>query len=297
MQALYVRNFKGRCILREKGKNEAVALRAYPRYDFSFIYSGIESRANWDFFCPKRELYALCFVCEGEGEFSYEQESYKLTAGDVFLFFKHETARAKPNKINPYKYLYIGFMGSDCEEIFAHAGITKTTRVLNLEYDEKLKNAFYSIHKLFKQDNLLNSIKIQREFLKIIYILCKKNDENKKVFSTRKEKIVEKVKDYIHENYFEPITISQIAATLNYERTYLSKIFKEITEVSVIDYLINYRIQKSVILLRSTDKSMAEIAFDCGFSDSNSYYVRFKSKVGCSPFQYRKMLRDSSSLF
>lgn len=281
----------------EKGKNEAIALRAYPRYDFSFIYCGVESRANWDFFCPKRELYALCFVYEGEGEFSYGQEKYKLTAGDVFLFFKHETARAKPNEKKPYKYIYIGFVGSDCEEIFAHAGITKSTRVLNLEYDENLKNAFFSILKLFKQDNLLNSIQIQRAFLKIIYILCKKNDENKKVFSTRKEKIVEKIKDYIHENYFQPITISQIACELNYERTYISKIFKEITEVSVIDYLINYRIQKSVILLRSTDKSMTEIAFDCGFSDSNSYYVRFKSKVGCSPFQYRKMLRDSSSLF
>lgn len=91
---------------------------------------------------------------------------------------------------------------------------------------------------------------------------------------------MEQIQIYIEEYYSQPITRESLAQMLNYSVPYIAKQFKQKTGRSIIDYLIQIRIQKAQQLLIHTTSSLQEIASSVGYEDV-SYFIRiFKSTVG-----------------
>ena len=71
-------------------------------------------------------------------------------------------------------------------------------------------------------------------------------------------------------------------------RSNLMRVFREAAGVAPIEYLLRLRIQKAMKLLRSTDLSVTEIALRTGFNDSNYFTRQFRKTAGCPPAKYRK---------
>lgn len=102
-----------------------------------------------------------------------------------------------------------------------------------------------------------------------------------------KEDIVAKASTYIEENYKENITLSDVAAKLFVSSTYLSRIFKDVTKESFINYLNSVRIKKSLYYLENTNMSIWTIAQNVGFPSSSYFAKIFKRINGVSPLKYR----------
>lgn len=100
------------------------------------------------------------------------------------------------------------------------------------------------------------------------------------------------VAKYISEHYNEDISLSYIAAKLNYSLPYLSKCFKDEYGVSFISYLQNYRIKEASRLLLTTKKTVPEIADLVGYRDSKFFSELFKRKTGLSALKFRKANRS-----
>ena len=92
---------------------------------------------------------------------------------------------------------------------------------------------------------------------------------------------------FIQFNYKEPIKLEEIAEAGNVSRSPCCKIFKEIINRSPNDYLVEYRIDKSIDLIMKTDMKMTEIAYECGFNGSSYFAETFKKIVGVSPREYK----------
>ena len=71
-------------------------------------------------------------------------------------------------------------------------------------------------------------------------------------------------------------------------RSYLSKKFKAVTGFGFKEYIVNVRIKNACRLLLETNKSITDIAFECGFNDSNYFGDAFRHVKGVSPNKYRK---------
>ena len=99
---------------------------------------------------------------------------------------------------------------------------------------------------------------------------------------------VEKMTEYIYENYGEPLTLDDIAKAGNVSRSQCSKLFKEYTKMSPVALLNHHRLEKSCDFLRSTSKSVAEIAAECGYSDQSYFSRAFQKQYGTTPLEYRK---------
>ena len=99
---------------------------------------------------------------------------------------------------------------------------------------------------------------------------------------------IEKITSYITERYMENITLSEVANEIGLSTTYLSKLFKKSTGLGFKEYLLTVRILNAKKLLKETNLSVATIAFECGFNDSNYFSKIFHIYSECTPLQYRK---------
>jgi transcriptional regulator GlxA family with amidase domain len=55
-----------------------------------------------------------------------------------------------------------------------------------------------------------------------------------------------------------------------------------------MEYVMRIRLNKAKGLLRNTNKSIEEVAFECGFSSANYFGLIFKKEIGLSPLNYKK---------
>ncbi|MCM1114996.1 MAG: AraC family transcriptional regulator [Clostridium sp.] len=98
---------------------------------------------------------------------------------------------------------------------------------------------------------------------------------------------IKQMMNFIAENYQEKIALSDIAKSANVCNNSCISIFKSFTNSTPIEYLTNYRIAKASQLLQSSDKSISEIAQDCGFSGSSYFAEMFKRTIGKTPKEFR----------
>lgn len=92
---------------------------------------------------------------------------------------------------------------------------------------------------------------------------------------------------YLQEHYSERISLGDIAASGNIGKSLCTKLFRKYTAKTPGDYLINYRITKSMALLTSTDMEITEVAFAVGFSSNSHFTKTFREITGTTPLKYR----------
>lgn len=71
-------------------------------------------------------------------------------------------------------------------------------------------------------------------------------------------------------------------------RSECCRYFKKQSGQTISDYLLRYRIHKSMYLLEETDSTIARVAQSCGFSSQSYYTRRFRELTGMTPKQYRQ---------
>ena len=87
---------------------------------------------------------------------------------------------------------------------------------------------------------------------------------------------------HIEAHYADPINLDELAVKSRLSRRHFQRIFRECIGRSPIDHLIRVRVRKAAELLKYTDRTITDIAFECGFSDGN-YFTRCFRKVMAKP--------------
>lgn len=101
----------------------------------------------------------------------------------------------------------------------------------------------------------------------------------------------DRIKDilsYIEKNYDSKLTLEDISSHIHLCKGECCRIFKRYMKVPLFDFILDYRIEKSLDKLINTTDSIQSIAFHVGFHDSNYYSKVFSKRKGCTPSQYRK---------
>jgi two-component system, response regulator YesN len=101
--------------------------------------------------------------------------------------------------------------------------------------------------------------------------------------------IIQKTKLYIENNYADPeLSLSKIALELGVSSGNLSKLFKQETDISYIDYLTQIRIREAMKLMDEPSARIYEVAEQVGYSSQHYFCAAFKREVGIAPSAYRK---------
>jgi len=95
---------------------------------------------------------------------------------------------------------------------------------------------------------------------------------------------------FMQEHYGDDISLDEIARAAMTSRSELCKSFRRALDTSPKEFLLQYRIRQSLLLLENVDLRIADIAEMTGFSSPSHFGSCFLKSVGCSPLQYRKNL-------
>ncbi|HVK47406.1 MAG TPA: AraC family transcriptional regulator [Pseudobacter sp.] len=101
-------------------------------------------------------------------------------------------------------------------------------------------------------------------------------------------KRVEKVIEYINQNFDKSVQLSDAARLSNMTKVSFSRFFKAQTGMNFIDSLLEIRLGHASRLLIDTNRSIAEVAYHCGFNNISNFNRLFKKKKGCTPKEFRE---------
>jgi AraC-like DNA-binding protein len=104
---------------------------------------------------------------------------------------------------------------------------------------------------------------------------------------------VNKALEYLNEHYGEKISINDMATAANCSVSHFSRIFKEETGIAPSDYIMKVRLDYAKRMLRSDEKTLTQIALDCGFNSSSYFSHCFSRAFNISPSDFKKSLELS----
>ena len=217
----------------------------------------------------------LTFVLKGQLDYEIDGKQYSIKDGDA-IYLKSGSLR-KRNTTS--KCDYISFNFYDDMEINLPIHITECI-------SEEIKLLFSVCDQIyFKYYDWFEKFDI------VLNLIIKLLSERIKA---RSEKPISlSVKMYIRNNLANKLTLLTIANSVGYSPNYLDTTFKKITGLSVVDYIINERINEAKRLLDEGVLSLRDIAFEVGFEDYNYFSRTFKKRVGKTPTEYKNMIHQS----
>jgi two-component system response regulator YesN len=105
---------------------------------------------------------------------------------------------------------------------------------------------------------------------------------------------ISKAVQFITDNYASNISLELTASTLNLNPSYLSRLFKEETQMTFTEYLNRVRIQTSCMLMKSGSYSLKQISGEVGFLNYTYFFKVFKLLTGMTPQVYMDSLKQSN---
>lgn len=96
---------------------------------------------------------------------------------------------------------------------------------------------------------------------------------------------------YLQQNFARNVTLGEVAHLVNMSEVAFSRFFSQHTGKSFTEYLIDIRIGKVARLLIDTNKTIAEICYECGYNNMSNFNRLFRRKKGCTPREFRDMYR------
>src|SRR4051794_19306218 len=96
-----------------------------------------------------------------------------------------------------------------------------------------------------------------------------------------------RARDLADAHYFEPLDVSDLAASAGLSRAHFSREFRRAFGESPHAYLLTRRLERAAALLRTTDRSVADICLSVGLQSVGSFTTSFTRTYGVSPTAYR----------
>ncbi|WP_241994030.1 AraC family transcriptional regulator [Mesobacillus foraminis] len=96
--------------------------------------------------------------------------------------------------------------------------------------------------------------------------------------------------NWIHLHYAEKILLEDIARAGHLSRSECCRYFKRMLKITPLNYVNDYRIQKSLILLQQPESNVTEVGYRVGFNSTSYFIDRFRKSMNMTPFAYKKAL-------
>ena len=206
---------------------------------------------------------------------------------------EHVVICAKPGQIRhtklPFKCYYVHMIVNEGKLLNL---LSALPNYLELGNPDEIREIFVALckHSDFRrsEDELLT----QSLLLRLVHLLHH-YAPNEHIIQTPKHNnriVIEQTLRFIQENPSADLTLEALSARANFSPIYFHKLFKASTGKNLREYVEEQRIKRAIHLLTSTELTLTQIAYDCGFSSQSYFSYAFKKKMAMTPREYAKKI-------
>lgn len=164
---------------------------------------------------------------------------------------------------------------------------------LNLPKNHELRSLLDEIARLEKEHTPFSKLIIKGNIYKIFAYVLKtitdSQNSSNSLGSLNAVLNIETAFEIIYNHFHEELKLDDVADLCGYSKSNFCKIFKKVTGDTFHNVLTGHRIQIACNLLKETNNSVEEIARQIGLTDAKNFSRVFKTKMGISPGNYRKI--------
>jgi len=264
------------------------SLRAETANDLRLYEAGKEkcSPAK-DILNDAKDYHLLHFVLSGKGVFVLDGREYHLGKGDMFYIPPHKTAHYYPDKKEPWTYTWFGFDGPRADVFLDVCGISESAPIYAKIRDNSMNDPLHELVYNYNRAGYLDVRCLGYAYIVFATMLDHSLDIAKRTL-TPKESHVKEAKEFISNNFQFPISVQEIADSVNLTTNYLSNIFQETLGLSPKQYLTKYRMDKACMMLLDRKAKVKDVAAKVGYKNQLHFSGEFKKSVGLSPKHYQE---------
>lgn len=219
------------------------------------------------------EDWELELILDGTGEIMTDKQSLRTTPGRLFI--RHPNMELEG--FAPYYSYFIIFKDDSrtLEEIVFPPF---------LDHMEYLLEEFKTLRRNFIQPDAVGVLELKGALFRILAAVLRSQKQEFPLSIQQSER-------YIREHLSEEFSVSWLAEQAGYSLNHYTRLFKEATGQTPVDFIRNCRVRRACERLGETDDTVEKIAQDCGFTNLSYFFRAFKAVQNQTPGQYRKTTR------
>lgn len=237
----------------------------------------------------------MLYVYQGAGQYVAGGYSYAIRTGDVLLYNQgdlHEVTSSLHHEIGTYCFglsnLRLGRLAeghfSDPEHGFVRPAADEIDHIQSLcelIYRHAERHSAYA-------DELVSHL-----LPALVLLSANLPPDERAADQPHNLVLANRIRQYIGTHFTEQLTLEDIGQALSMSPYHLAHIFKDMTGMSPIHYMIRCRVGEAQNLLISTDYSATQIAAIVGYANVNHFNAIFAKLVGLPPIRYRKQYLEN----
>lgn len=234
-----------------------------------------------------RDIYALHYIESGRGTLETQKANFLLRAGDSFIIFPDTEVYYYPDPTDPWEYVWIEFKGDEVDGLLSLTELEPNKPVVK-KSPENLGSLFPVINN--REAQPFEKVRDEAQLRLLLSLYMEYYPKETLILD-----YVERAKEYIENNYWRTnLSVLEIVNAVNLERSYLFRLFKEATSMSISSYLTARRIQRASELLCSNALSIKSVACSVGYQDQLYFSKVFKKTTSYTPTEYMTLFAKES---
>lgn len=228
------------------------------------------------------DSFLILYTKKGKGKVCVNGVTEELLPGDVCIL----------DCYRPHEY----FAETDWEILWLHydGGIAReffellTNRIflkLSLEKTEEFECAWEKIYNHFLYQETCRSAQISHEISGLLTAVLMEKEENA---GKKSRDFIDDTLQYINRHLTEDLTLERLAKRVSLSPFYFSRRFKQETGYTPYHYIYTSRIHLARFYLKTSEDTVKEIGYRCGFKSEHSFCTAFKNEMGQTPTEFRE---------
>lgn len=230
----------------------------------------------------KTSMFEIELPIEYGGVSHIESSSMRISPDMVICAKPGQTRHTK----FPFKCYYV--------HMIIHGGklydtLMNTPDFFKTDKSDSYKNIFTKLIRHYNTLNDSEEIILQSLILELIHTITRDSSQRiESRDSVNNHMMIEDSLKYIKEHLTEDLSLETVAKYVSLSPTYFHSTFKKAVGKTLRDYTEEQRIKKAIHILLTTNYSLTQIAYECGFSSQSYFSYVFKRKMKVTPREYVK---------
>ena len=240
------------------------------------------------YFTERKNLssFLIIYTISGNGRLTYQNETYELTAGTCSYINCMNYHYYETRKNSDWEFLWIHFNGSSALGYYEE--FTKNNfKILDIEDRFLIEDIMRRMITINHKRNARAEIFTSRLIVDLLTELLLQNYTSHVQNQYLPDYLVSVIKD-IDQNFRTKLSLDLLSKHHGISKFYLSKEFKKYVGITLNEYIINTRLSYSKELLKYSELSVGEIAYQSGMNNVSHFINLFKSRENVTPLAYRK---------